>query len=288
MLDRDTRDYLLLLVHGAGKGLEGRGGDLREVFRLFEPTHRDLARLNSSVATRKVNLRRLVTSLERLSSELAGREDELADLVSSAVARVPLLRRGGPQHLRRGARAAERAAPDDEHRAGGRAACRGARPCQRGPAPAVARARALSARPATALDRGRAAAARGDPPVRARGPPDGPAPAARRARPAALDAQHDPLVRGAEPAVQHGRLQQGRPRASRGPGPRRGLPLLPRLAAAQLGHACSRTADAHGPFRPSLVAGSCQTLRTLAADRPESEFALNLTPILTNPTLCGE
>jgi hypothetical protein len=48
------------------------------------------------------------------------------------------------------------------------------------------------------------------------------------------------------------------------------------------------TADAHGPFRPSLVAGSCQTLRTLASDRPESEFALNLTPILTNPTLCGE
>jgi hypothetical protein len=48
------------------------------------------------------------------------------------------------------------------------------------------------------------------------------------------------------------------------------------------------TSDAHGPFRPSLVAASCQTLRTLASDRPETEFALNLTPILTNPTLCGE
>jgi hypothetical protein len=48
------------------------------------------------------------------------------------------------------------------------------------------------------------------------------------------------------------------------------------------------TSDAHGPFRPSLVAGSCQTLRTLASDRPESEFALNLTPVLTNPVLCGE
>ena len=48
------------------------------------------------------------------------------------------------------------------------------------------------------------------------------------------------------------------------------------------------TSDAHGALRPSLVAGSCQTLRTLAADRPESEFALNLTPVLTNPTLCGE
>jgi hypothetical protein len=36
------------------------------------------------------------------------------------------------------------------------------------------------------------------------------------------------------------------------------------------------------------VAGSCQTLRTLASQRPETEFALNLTPILTNPTVCGE
>jgi hypothetical protein len=35
------------------------------------------------------------------------------------------------------------------------------------------------------------------------------------------------------------------------------------------------------------VAGSCQTLRTLASDRPEAEFALNLTPVLSNPTLCG-
>ena len=42
-LDADTRDYLTLLVDGAGQGLKGRGDDLREVFRRFEPTHRDLA-----------------------------------------------------------------------------------------------------------------------------------------------------------------------------------------------------------------------------------------------------
>ena len=30
-------------VSGAGQGLQGRGDDLREVFRRFEPTHRDLA-----------------------------------------------------------------------------------------------------------------------------------------------------------------------------------------------------------------------------------------------------
>jgi hypothetical protein len=48
------------------------------------------------------------------------------------------------------------------------------------------------------------------------------------------------------------------------------------------------SSDAHGPFRPSLVAGSCQTFRSIAADQPELEFLLNLTPLLTNPELCGE
>ncbi len=47
------------------------------------------------------------------------------------------------------------------------------------------------------------------------------------------------------------------------------------------------TDDAHGPFRPSLVAGSCQTLKTLAEQRIQNEFLFNLTPILTNPALCG-
>jgi phospholipid/cholesterol/gamma-HCH transport system substrate-binding protein len=61
------------------------------------------------------------------------------------------------------------------------------------------------------------------------------------------------------------------------------LGWLPHNSATLFG-----TADAHGPFRPSLVAGSCQVLRTLAEEREENEFALNLTPILANPTLCGE
>lgn len=84
MLDRDTRDYLRLLINGAGKGLKGRGGDLREVFARLGPIHRDLAELNSEVVTRKRNLRRLVhnygSTLQRL-----GREDRaLTTLVQSS------------------------------------------------------------------------------------------------------------------------------------------------------------------------------------------------------------
>ena len=42
-LDADTRDYLRLLISDVGRGLKGRNGDLRDLFRRFEPTHRDLA-----------------------------------------------------------------------------------------------------------------------------------------------------------------------------------------------------------------------------------------------------
>jgi phospholipid/cholesterol/gamma-HCH transport system substrate-binding protein len=84
MLDDDTRDYLKLLIGGAGQGLKGRGGDLRDLFRRFEPTHRDLDRVNGKVAERHRNLRRLVHSLNQLNDELAGKDDELAALVRSS------------------------------------------------------------------------------------------------------------------------------------------------------------------------------------------------------------
>ena len=47
-LDADTRDYLRLLVSGAGKGLKGRGGDLQETFARFGPLHRDLAKVHAA------------------------------------------------------------------------------------------------------------------------------------------------------------------------------------------------------------------------------------------------
>ena len=85
-LDSDTRDYLKLLVNGAGKGLENRGGDLQDVFARFEPTHRDLAAVNSQVALRRKNLRRLIHNLRVLNTELASDDDELAGLIDSSAA----------------------------------------------------------------------------------------------------------------------------------------------------------------------------------------------------------
>ncbi len=85
-LDGDTRDYLKLLVHGAGEGLRGRGGDLQDVFRRFEPTHRDLARVTSAVAVRHRNLKRLINRLNLLNEALAGKSDQLAELIDTSAA----------------------------------------------------------------------------------------------------------------------------------------------------------------------------------------------------------
>jgi phospholipid/cholesterol/gamma-HCH transport system substrate-binding protein len=84
VLDDDTRDYLKLLIGGAAQGLKGRSDHLRDLFRRFEPTHRDLARVNAKVAERHRNLRRLVHSLNELNAELAGKDDQLASLVDSS------------------------------------------------------------------------------------------------------------------------------------------------------------------------------------------------------------
>jgi len=85
-LDADSRAYLGLLVNGAGRGLANRGGDLAEVFRRFEPTHYELARLSGAVRTRRVALRRLVSSLAQLNGALGGKKQELSELVDSSSA----------------------------------------------------------------------------------------------------------------------------------------------------------------------------------------------------------
>ena len=85
-LDADTRDYLVLLINGAGGGLRGRGTDLREVFRRLGPLHRDLRRLNSAVAERRENLARLVRDYGGTVDELGKRDRDLTRLVVSASA----------------------------------------------------------------------------------------------------------------------------------------------------------------------------------------------------------
>jgi phospholipid/cholesterol/gamma-HCH transport system substrate-binding protein len=286
VLDNDTRDYLRLLINGAGRGLHGRGRDLREVFRLFEPTHRDLARVQTAVAGRRRELRRLVHSLQRLSRELAGKEDDLAELVhsaarvfrayasedrniSAAVHELPGALRQATDTLGKVELLADELGPASEN----------LRPAARALGRSQVALRPL-AREATPLLRSR---------IR---------PLVREAR---------PLVRDLRPAARN--LATSTPEMTRvfkvfnsffnmlayNPGGREG----PEDAARHEGHLfwlawvthlsnnLFSSADAHGPLRPSLVSFSCQSARNLVNDQPQLEFELNLTPILTNPALCG-
>jgi phospholipid/cholesterol/gamma-HCH transport system substrate-binding protein len=83
-LDADTRDYLKLLISGAGKGLEGRADDFRNVLKRFEPLHRDIARVNTAIAERRKNLARLVHNYSLLVDELGDKDQELTRLVSAS------------------------------------------------------------------------------------------------------------------------------------------------------------------------------------------------------------
>ena len=286
VLDADTRDYLKLLINGAGRGLDGRGRDLREVFRLFEPTHRDIARVQSEVAGRRRELRRLVNSLQRLTGELGGKEDELAELVDSAatvfrayasedrnisrtVRELPGALRQTTDTLRRVERFAHVLRPASEN----------LRPAARALGRSQVALRPL-ARTATPLLRN---------PIRplvreAR-------PLVRDLRPAARDlASSTPnLERTFKVLNRFFDMAAYNPRGREGPnvqGREEGY-LFWIAWVTHLTNNIFGTADAHGPFRPSLVSVSCQTARTLAEQQPELEFLQNLTPLLTNPDLCG-
>jgi len=83
-LDADSRDYLKLLVSGAGKGLKGRGSDLRETFARLGPLNRDVAKLTSAVARRRKNLSNLVNKYGLLTQELSTKDREIVGLVRSS------------------------------------------------------------------------------------------------------------------------------------------------------------------------------------------------------------
>jgi phospholipid/cholesterol/gamma-HCH transport system substrate-binding protein len=80
-LDRDTRDYLRLLVAGGGEGLKNNGANFRNAFRRFEPLGRDVAKLTKLLSQRRHNLARLVHNLQLLVTEVGTKDKELSELV---------------------------------------------------------------------------------------------------------------------------------------------------------------------------------------------------------------
>ncbi len=284
-LDSDTRDYLRLLISDGSRGLKGRAPDLRELFRRFEPTHRDLARVNGAIATRRDNLRRLVSSLNKLNTELARHDDDLAGLVSSssnvmrafaseesnissAVAELPSTLKQTTASLGQVQRFADTLGPAADH----------LRPAARAldPANQAVKPFAEEATPLLAKD------------IR---------PFVREAR---------PLVRDLKPTAKQV--------ADAAPGLTRSFAQLnnffnllaynpngkegPEEAARQEGYlfwlAWSQhmaiqlfsTSDANGVFRPVTIAAPCATIEQTVKGMPELEFLSGLTPILADSQAC--
>jgi phospholipid/cholesterol/gamma-HCH transport system substrate-binding protein len=83
-LDSDTRTYLQLLVGGAANGLNGQGERLAGTLKRFEPTDRELARLNGALARRHANIRRTIHNFRLLAQALGDKDDQLATLVDAS------------------------------------------------------------------------------------------------------------------------------------------------------------------------------------------------------------
>jgi phospholipid/cholesterol/gamma-HCH transport system substrate-binding protein len=73
-LDADTRQYLQLLVAGGAQGIGGRGKQVSNAFRRFQPFVHYTAKLNKAIAARRVELARVIHNFGLLTTEL-GRND---------------------------------------------------------------------------------------------------------------------------------------------------------------------------------------------------------------------
>ena len=73
-LDADTRSYIQLLVAGGAQGIGGRGKQLSNAFRRFQPFVHYTAKLNKAIAQRRDALARVIHNFGLVTTEL-GRND---------------------------------------------------------------------------------------------------------------------------------------------------------------------------------------------------------------------
>jgi phospholipid/cholesterol/gamma-HCH transport system substrate-binding protein len=83
--DRDTQDYLRILLGDAGRALDGGGGrDLANTLRRLQPLSRDFNRAARYVAKRRTKLKRVVHNFSAIMSELGAHDRELARFVGGS------------------------------------------------------------------------------------------------------------------------------------------------------------------------------------------------------------
>jgi phospholipid/cholesterol/gamma-HCH transport system substrate-binding protein len=279
-LDANTRQYLQLLVNGAGQGLQGKGGsELAQVLQRFLPTHQDLARLNSVVAERGAALRSLIHSLRVLNGAVAQKQVQIVQLidasskvfrafadanqnVSRAVADLPGTLRQATTTLQKVQRFAQIVAPATQNLIPAVSAI-----------PAANAATIALAKPATPIIR-------------------------KQVRPFVITAR--PLVRNLRPAAIN--LSTATPNLSKVfnvlnhlfndlgyyPGGGQHGYLWWLAWADHNARSVFANQDANGDFRNLFIQASCASLAQIAQGVPGSEAILALTGILTSANACPQ
>jgi phospholipid/cholesterol/gamma-HCH transport system substrate-binding protein len=276
-LDSDSREYLDLLVNGAGLGLKNRGGELAQVLERFEPTHQDLARVSEAVAERGTDLRQLVNSLQRLNTALAAKQSQLVELVdasshvfhafasedgniSRAVSDLPGTLQQTTQTLAKVQAFAQELGPAAHDLLPAAAAL-----------PAANKALAALSKPSAPIVQS-------------------------QIRPFVVAAR--PLVRNLRPASL--KLAAATPNLTKVFGVLNNFVNMVGYNPGTTEHGYlwwlawldhnARTLfsvqDANGDFRPLFLEASCGTLTNIADSVPGAESILNLTPLLTSPAIC--
>lgn len=83
-LDRDTQNYLVLLLDGAGVGLHNRGRELSQALRRFAPFTAYTARLNGALMKRRKNIRRSIHAFSQIATELGNNDQAVADFITNS------------------------------------------------------------------------------------------------------------------------------------------------------------------------------------------------------------
>jgi phospholipid/cholesterol/gamma-HCH transport system substrate-binding protein len=83
-LDADTRQYIQLLVAGGAQGIGGRGVQLGNALRRFEPFVEYTAKLNKAIAGRRTELAKVIHLFGELTTELGRHDSQIRRFVGSS------------------------------------------------------------------------------------------------------------------------------------------------------------------------------------------------------------
>jgi phospholipid/cholesterol/gamma-HCH transport system substrate-binding protein len=83
-LDADTRQYIQLLVAGGAQGIGGRGKQLSNGLRRFQPFVHYVAKLNKAIAARHVALSNVIHNFNLVTTELARHDTSVERFVTAS------------------------------------------------------------------------------------------------------------------------------------------------------------------------------------------------------------